>query len=86
MTKKDAIDCLKVFVKALVQARVKDDEGFRKWRSRPENEALMARLFRYEREGDMPAVTAVVKPFFQDRKSTRLNSSHLKLSRMPSSA
>lgn len=64
MTKKDAIDCLKVFVKALVQARVKDDEGFRKWRSRPENEALMARLFRYEREGDMPAVTAVVKPFF----------------------
>ena len=24
--------------------------------------------------------------FFQDRKSTRLNSSHLKLSRMPSSA
>ena len=27
-----------------------------------------------------------VKPQFLDRKSTRLNSSHLKLSRMPSSA
>ena len=27
-----------------------------------------------------------IPPFFLDRKSTRLNSSHLKLSRMPSSA
>ena len=30
--------------------------------------------------------TLLVFDFFQDRKSTRLNSSHLKLSRMPSSA
>ena len=36
---------------------------------------------RYRQEGDIEAAYALV-----DRKSTRLNSSHLKLSRMPSSA
>ena len=33
-----------------------------------------------------PGVTVLLKEGAQDRKSTRLNSSHLRLSRMPSSA
>ena len=34
----------------------------------------------------VPLALAAAREAFQDRKSTRLNSSHLKLSRMPSSA
>ena len=37
-------------------------------------------------EPDANSITVSTFPFGVDRKSTRLNSSHLKLSRMPSSA
>ena len=35
---------------------------------------------------DIGAVRSDITPFHEDRKSTRLNSSHVKRSRMPSSA
>ena len=50
-------------------------------------EALSNAMFRVQLENG-PLITAHIsgKMRMQDRKSTRLNSSHLKLSRMPSSA
>ncbi|HMY53542.1 MAG TPA: T4 RnlA family RNA ligase [Candidatus Obscuribacter sp.] len=60
----EALNHLKVFIRALVSARVKSDEGFRRWKSEPANEKLMADCFGYERLPGMPPVTAVCKPFF----------------------
>ena len=47
--------------------------------------------FRWRKDGNSPAIMAMMRDTWKenahlDRKSTRLNSSHLKLSRMPSSA
>lgn len=60
----DAVERLKTFVGALVSARVKTSDGYRKWCAKPGNEAFMAEVFGYERLAGMPPVTAVVKPFF----------------------
>ena len=48
--------------------------------------AEQARLQQEALQLTMRAATAAVKETIEDRKSTRLNSSHLRLSRMPSSA
>ena len=42
--------------------------------------------WRVESQSDFQATMVDGKPVNQDRKSTRLNSSHIPLSRMPSSA
>ena len=51
------------------------------WRVDPAVKAAILRCF-----GDRTAVETVAGPLRLDRKSTRLNSSHVRLSRMPSSA
>lgn len=52
------------FVSLLVKARVKDSAGWKTWRNREGNEVIMAEIFQYDRQDDMPAVTSLVKPFF----------------------
>ena len=54
------------------------------WRNRSaeENLDLLERM----KNGEFPEGSRVLRAKIEDRKSTRLNSSHLKLSRMPSSA
>ena len=44
------------------------------------------RVNRWAHETLEMSFAGVVRPWLQDRKSTRLNSSHIPLSRMPSSA
>ena len=46
----------------------------------------LKQLTRKERTHRLCTRGGMLESFLQDRKSTRLNSSHLKLSRMPSSA
>ena len=53
-----------------------------------EDNALVAKFFRMslERAGGYACVVTESVPDMVDRKSTRLNSSHIQKSRMPSSA
>lgn len=58
------VEKLKLLIGALVSARVKDAEGWHRWRRDPENERFMEQCFSYERGEGMPSVTSLVKPFF----------------------
>ena len=50
------------------------------------NQAIRNEIVRSEKNGDMVKVASLPMTVYLDRKSTRLNSSHIPLSRMPSSA
>ena len=62
---------------ALLQVDVSDDESVA---------ARTARVLDMARGAAVSAELIVLPELWQDRKSTRLNSSHIPLSRMPSSA
>ncbi|MBS2009012.1 MAG: T4 RnlA family RNA ligase [Cyanobacteria bacterium SZAS TMP-1] len=58
------VERLSRFVLALVRARVKNSDDWRKWRLVKENEAFMEECFAYQREAGMPSVGNLIKPFF----------------------
>jgi putative sterol carrier protein len=60
MNYSDGIARLRKFVKRLVSNRVNSREKYRAWKKKPENERFMAECFQYEREGKMPAITALL--------------------------
>jgi RNA ligase len=65
---REAVSHLSEFVGVLVKARVKDKDAWRRWRKKPGSEALMERLFAYERRGKMPSVTALVSADFHPQE------------------
>ncbi len=61
---KESIAKLRMFIKALVSARINTRAKWHEWRKVEKNEAFMAECFEFVREDGMPSITNLVQPFF----------------------
>ncbi|HEY9774688.1 MAG TPA: T4 RnlA family RNA ligase [Planktothrix sp.] len=64
MKTKNAVQNLRQFVGALVEAGVNDWTTWKAWRDNAENAERMRKWFGYEQGLGMPSITNLVKPFF----------------------